>query len=65
MQGEQREAANVVGPLCTPLDILLNQGDVAVAGAGDYIVIFQSGAYGLTASPSDFLSQKSAAEVLV
>lgn len=65
VQGEQREVANVVGPLCTPLDILLNQGDVAVAGPGDYIVIFQSGAYGLTASPNGFLSQKSAAEVLV
>lgn len=65
VQGEQREVANVVGPLCTPLDILLNQGDVAVAGLGDYIVIFQSGAYGLTASPNGFLSQKSAAEVLV
>ncbi len=65
VQGEQREVANVVGPLCTPLDILLNQGDVAVAGPGDYIVVFQSGTYGLTASPNGFLSQKSAAEVLV
>jgi diaminopimelate decarboxylase len=65
VQGEQHELANVVGPLCTPLDILLNQGDIALAAPGDYIVIFQSGAYGLTASPNGFLSQKSAAEVLV
>ncbi|MEW2738376.1 pyridoxal-dependent decarboxylase, exosortase A system-associated [Providencia sp. PROV130] len=65
IQGDQREIVNVVGPLCTPLDILLNQSDVSVAKPGDYIVIFQSGAYGLTASPNGFLSRKTAAEVLV
>lgn len=65
VRGEQRETVNVVGPLCTPLDILLNQGEIALAIPGDYIVIFQSGAYGLSASPNNFLSQKSAVEVLI
>jgi diaminopimelate decarboxylase len=35
------------------------------ADAGDLIVVFQSGAYGLTASPTAFLSHPSPVEVLV
>ena len=60
-----REIASVVGPLCTPLDILLKAGELSVADVGDLIVILQSGAYGLTASPSGFLSRPPAAEMLV
>ncbi|MEP6701667.1 MAG: pyridoxal-dependent decarboxylase, exosortase A system-associated [Betaproteobacteria bacterium] len=65
MQGTQREVASVVGPLCTPLDLLADQMDLARAEPGDLIVVFQSGAYGLTASPSAFLSHPAAAEALV
>jgi diaminopimelate decarboxylase len=32
---------------------------------GDYVVVFQSGAYGLTASPTAFLGHPGALEVLV
>jgi len=39
--------------------------DLAQAHAGDLVVIFQSGAYGLTASPTAFLSHPSPLEVLV
>jgi diaminopimelate decarboxylase len=54
-----------VGPLCTPLDILAEQMPLGHAEVGDLVVVFQSGAYGLTASPAGFLSHPQAAEVLV
>jgi diaminopimelate decarboxylase len=59
------EVQSVVGPLCTPLDILAEKMQLAHAEPGDLIVVFQSGAYGLTASPAAFLSHPAAAEVLV
>lgn len=60
-----RETVNVVGPLCTPLDLLGAKVDLPPAKIGDLIVVFQSGAYGLTASPINFLSHPPPAEVLV
>jgi diaminopimelate decarboxylase len=63
--GGERETASVVGPLCTPLDLLADQMEMAKADAGDLVVVFQSGAYGLTASPTAFLSHPDAREVLV
>ena len=63
--GAERETASVVGPLCTPLDLLADQMDLAKADAGDLVVVFQSGAYGLSASPVAFLSHPMALEVLV
>ena len=61
----QRERASVVGPLCTPLDLLADRMDLAAAEPGDLAVVFQSGAYGLTASPIRFLSHPAPVEVLV
>ncbi|WP_426173135.1 pyridoxal-dependent decarboxylase, exosortase A system-associated [Massilia sp. TWR1-2-2] len=63
--GGERETASVVGPLCTPLDLLADQMEMAKADVGDLVVVFQSGAYGLTASPAAFLSHPNAREVLV
>ena len=63
--GKTRETASVVGPLCTPLDLLADRMDLAQADVGDLIVVLQSGAYGLTASPAAFLSHPTPAEVLV
>ncbi len=60
-----RETVNVVGPLCTPLDLLGAKVDLPCAKVGDLIVVFQSGAYGLTASPINFLSHPAPVEVLV
>ncbi|MGE0383600.1 MAG: pyridoxal-dependent decarboxylase, exosortase A system-associated [Gammaproteobacteria bacterium] len=60
-----RETVNVVGPLCTPLDILADRMDLPLAQVGDFVVVLQSGAYGLTASPRAFLSHPDALEVLV
>lgn len=59
------ETASVVGPLCTPLDLLADRMDLPVATAGDLVVIFQSGAYGASASPQAFLGHPSVIEVLV
>ncbi len=59
------EAVSVVGPLCTPLDILADKMPLPEARPGDLVVIFQSGAYGATASPRGFLSQPDLVEVLV
>jgi len=60
-----RENASVVGPLCTPLDLLADRMDLAAAQVGDLIAVFQSGAYGLTASPLGFLSHPGPGEILV
>lgn len=61
----QRESVSVVGPLCTPLDMLADRMDLARAQPGDFVVVFQSGAYGFTASPQRFLSHPAPVEVLV
>lgn len=65
VQGIDKEVVSVVGPLCTPLDLLADRMEMSRAEAGDLIVVFQSGAYGLTASPTAFLSHPSPTEVLV
>jgi diaminopimelate decarboxylase len=59
-----RENASVVGPLCTPLDLLADRMELAVGQPDDLVAVFQSGAYGLTASPRAFLSHPDAAEML-
>ena len=64
-QLEPPEEASVVGPLCTPLDILADKMELPTAEIGDYVVIFQSGAYGPTASPRGFLSQPDVVEIFV
>jgi diaminopimelate decarboxylase len=63
--GAPRELVNVVGPLCTPLDLLAAQMELPHAEVGDLVVVFQSGAYGFTASPQGFLSHAAPVEVLV
>ncbi|MBB5873476.1 diaminopimelate decarboxylase [Allocatelliglobosispora scoriae] len=59
------ETASVVGCLCTPLDLLGSDVELPPAEVGDLVVVFQAGAYGLTASPTAFLSHPAPAEVLV
>ncbi len=65
VKGKIREIASVVGPLCTPLDLIADKMDLAQASPDDLVVVFQSGAYGLTASPLGFLSHPAPAEILV
>lgn len=59
----EAQLASVVGPLCTPLDILADKMPLGHAAEGDLIAVMQSGAYGLTASPTAFLSHPAAVEV--
>ncbi|MDJ0323734.1 pyridoxal-dependent decarboxylase, exosortase A system-associated [Cryobacterium sp. PH31-AA6] len=59
------EVVTVVGCLCTPLDLLANDVELPTADIDDLIVIFQAGAYGLTASPTAFLGHPAPAEILV
>jgi len=60
-----RERASVVGPLCTPLDLLADRMELDQAREGDLVAVFQSGAYGLSASPLGFLSHPAPREVLL
>ncbi|MEG9268104.1 pyridoxal-dependent decarboxylase, exosortase A system-associated [Qipengyuania sp. Mu-71] len=62
---EPAEEANVVGCLCTPLDRLADKAHLPRAEVGDLVAVFCAGAYGASASPSAFLGQGPAAEMLV
>ena len=59
------ETLDVVGPLCTPLDVLARAVALPRLEVGDLIGVFQSGAYARAASPLGFLSHRAPAEVLV
>jgi len=59
------EEVSVVGPLCTPLDLLADRMLLPRAEVGDLVVVYQSGAYGASASPQSFLGHPACVEVLV
>lgn len=59
------ERVTVVGPLCTPLDLMGDRVSLPMAGPGDLFVIFQSGAYGRSASPREFLGHPDVVEALI
>jgi diaminopimelate decarboxylase len=59
------ESVDVVGPLCTPLDILARGVSLPHAEIGDLVGVFQSGAYARAASPLNFLSHPSPPEIWV
>lgn len=65
MNAPASEPVSVVGPLCTPLDLLADRMSLPDAQPGDLVVVFQSGAYGFTASPQGFLSHPEPVELLV
>ncbi len=62
---EPNEEVTVVGCLCTPLDLLADEALLPRAEVGDLVAIFCAGAYGLSASPTAFLSQPMARELLI
>jgi diaminopimelate decarboxylase len=62
---EDQETVNVVGPLCTPLDLLGKDVQLPRCDVGDLVVLHQSGAYGPTASPTGFLSHPEPIELLL
>ncbi|WP_024831904.1 type III PLP-dependent enzyme [Ruminiclostridium josui] len=57
------EQVNVVGPLCTPTDVIGQNVMLPEAVPGDIVAIEKSGAYGITQSPGLFLSHPLPAEV--
>lgn len=61
----RKEVASISGPLCTPLDLLADRAELDIAEPGDLVVVFQSGAYGRSASPRGFLSHPDVIEALV
>jgi diaminopimelate decarboxylase len=65
VHGGPRETVSVVGPLCTPLDLLADKMELGTAEVGDLVVVLQSGAYGFSASPHRFLSHPDPVQVLV
>ncbi|MEQ8803199.1 MAG: hypothetical protein RLP45_14270, partial [Haliea sp.] len=65
VHGDDEETVSIVGPLCTPLDILGERMSLPRAAIGDLVVLFQSGAYGYTASPHLFLSHPPPLEFLL
>lgn len=62
---EAQEEVTVVGPLCTPLDLLGDKVVLDQLEPGALVAIMQSGAYGRTASPQYFLSHPACAEVVL
>jgi len=63
--GSEKEVVTIVGPLCTSLDIVADKIELSKAEVDDFIVVLQSGAYGKTASPENFLSHGAAKELLL
>ncbi|CAM3880380.1 Diaminopimelate decarboxylase [Rheinheimera salexigens] len=61
----ETEIVTAVGPLCTPLDILVDKMELPKAVVGDWLVVYQAGAYGPTASPQDFLGHGAVQEILL
>ena len=62
---EPVEEVTITGCLCTPLDLLADEAMLPLGEVGDLVAIFCAGAYGLTASPTAFLSQPIAREMLI
>jgi diaminopimelate decarboxylase len=62
--GEPAGEVDVVGPLCTPLDVLARGVRLPDCNPGDLLCVPNTGAYGLTASLVGFLSRRPPAEVV-
>ena len=65
MDDATRATLNIVGPLCTPLDIVADSMQLPMPDIGDLVVVMQSGAYGFTASPQLFLGHPLPQQILV
>ena len=58
-------AYELAGPLCTNIDLLGRGATLSETKAGDILAIASAGAYGLTASPTGFISHPMPREVLI
>ena len=61
----RKERVSIVGPLCTPLDTLADKMELPKTEIGDLVIILQSGAYGKSASPENFLGHPAVKELLI
>jgi diaminopimelate decarboxylase len=61
----ERAPVTIGGPLCTPADQFADQLPLPPLQTGDLVAVLNAGAYGLTFSPSSFLSHATPAEVLI
>lgn len=64
-RSETEEIVSVVGPLCTPLDLLADRMTLSHLEVGSLVAVLQSGAYGATASPTRFLNHPEYAEIFI
>lgn len=62
---ESTRPVNIAGPLCTPIDTLGRNVLLPEVNTGDVVAFFMSGAYGLSASPTGFLSHAVPLELFV
>lgn len=66
LDGEQTaQVASLVGPLCTPGDVLGRDISLPALDVGDVVTVPNAGAYGLTASLLAFLGRPAPVEVVV
>ncbi len=65
LKAPTHDTVDIVGPLCTPLDTLARGIVLPKAEIGDLVGIFQSGAYGRSASPLGFLSHPLPSEIWI
>jgi len=65
LEAEERQAYAVGGNLCTPADEFCAQQMLPPTKAGDLVAILMSGAYGLSFSPTLFLSHPTPCELMV
>ncbi len=59
------EVVDICGPLCTKDDVLAKKIQIESAEVGDLVVIAQSGAYGKSAAPCNFLSHPQPPEYFI
>ncbi|WP_332673960.1 alanine racemase [Aromatoleum sp.] len=64
-EGRAVERVTLCGPLCAPHDTWAEDIALPAAVPGDLVAVFQSGAYGASASPQAFLGKPPAVERLV
>ncbi len=62
---DKKAEVSVVGPLCTPLDLLGDRVTLSELTEGSLVAVLQSGAYGMSASPERFLSHPPCTEHLI
>lgn len=63
--GAEKEACTLVGPLCTPLDLMGKGVSVQSPEVGDLMGFLNSGSYGFSASPLLFLGHEPPKEILL